>query len=66
MLPLVTVFVFEPSSLDATKSLPAASDTVRFTVTVALGAGFSHNLNDAAVPSVVEELPASSMVMVGV
>ena len=57
------VTVFAPSSVAATKSLPAASDTDRFTVRAAVGAVSAVTVKLAAVPSVTAEPP--EMVMVG-
>ena len=64
MVLAVIVTVFEPSSPDATKSLPDASATVRFTVRSALGAESAVTVNCAAVPSVTGDVPGA-MVMVG-
>ena len=63
--PMAIVTVLEPSSPDATKSLPAASATVKFTVRSAAGAESAVTVKVAAVPSVTGEVPAA-MVMVGV
>ena len=63
VVPEAIVTVFEPSSADATKSLPEASATVRFTVRSALGAASAVTVNSAAVPSVTAEPPV--IVMVG-
>ena len=65
MAPELIVTVLAPSFPAATKSLPAASDTVRFTVRLALGAGFAVTVNCAAVPSVTGDVPGA-MVIVGV
>ena len=61
--PAVIVTVLSPSSAAATKSLPATSDTVRFTVRSAAGAGDAVTVNVAELPSVTA-VPAE-MVMVG-
>ena len=62
VLPGLTVTVFEPSSPDATKSLPDASDTVTFTVAPAVVSD-TDTVNPADEPSVTGEVPAA-MVMV--
>ena len=59
----VIVTVFEPSSPDATKSLPEASATVRFTVRLALGAELAVTVNCAAVPSVTGDVPAAIVIV---
>ena len=70
--PAVIVTIFEPSLPVATKSLPVASDTVRFTVRSATGAWSAVTVKLAAVPSVTAEPPSmvidgkSSSVMVNV
>ena len=58
------VTVLASSFPDATKSLPSASDTVRFTVSSAVGAGLAVTVNSAAVPSVTAEPP--EIVMIGI
>ena len=57
--PALNARVFEPSLVEATKSLPAASATVSEMVRPPVGAGVdSSTVNDAAVPSVTGEVPA--------
>ena len=65
MAPELIVTILAPSFPAATKSLPAASDTVRFTVRLALGAGLAVTVNSAAVPSVTGDVPAAMVIVRG-
>ena len=59
VFPSATITVLDPSLPEATKSLPAASDTVRFTLTPPAGAALdSVTVNSAAAPSVTGEVLA--------
>ena len=63
---IAIVTILEPSSPDATKSLPAASDTDRFTVRSAVGAAVAVTVKVAAEPSVTAEPPEIVIVGPGV